>query len=238
MKIFCIYTKSHERLLNDYFKPSLPEDLDLHVITHEASGTGDCRSEGWMQCVHDKMDAVRASLCDRPGEIIIWSDIDILFFRPIAEEIESLMESSGKSILFQREGKTIRVANGGFYAVRATDQTLAFFDRVCEQLKKNPHTGNQAAINAVLETTPESLYGFLPFSYYARTHGWPPPRDLAIFHANATMGGQSLEQKYRQFRELRFIRNYGFPALLLSLASKIPKRFRRLILEYRQRNSA
>ena len=72
---------------------------------------------------------------------------------------------------------------------------------------------------------------YLPWSFYARTHGWPPPRHLSLYHANATPGKNGVDQKMRQFREVEFLRRYGLPALLLTSAKYVPKRLWRLASE-------
>jgi len=237
MKIFCCHTKSHERLLTDYFKPSLPPDLELHAIPREGDGTGDFRSDQWIKCLHNKIDMVVGTIRDHCGEIIIWSDIDILFFRPVAKELEALIQASGKEILFQRERNGIPDINGGFYVLRANEKTLAFFEQVRAGLAANPDVDDQFIINTLLRACPNFAWGYLPFSYYARTHGWPPPRDLAIFHANGIMGKNSIELNISQFKEILWIRKYGRLALLLSCVAKIPKRCKRVWAERLSRHA-
>jgi len=232
MKIFCCYTKSHERLLSEYFKPSLPDCLELHAIPRDGNGNGDFQSEQWTSCLHQKIDLVTESIMAHPGEIIIWSDIDILIFKPLAAELQNLLETSGKEILFQREGKHVTDINGGFYVFRASKATLAFFQQVRAGLAAHPDADDQLIMNSLLRTSTDFAWGYLPFSYYARTHGWPPPRDLTIYHANETVGKDAIGQKISQFREVLWIRKYGLLAQLISSLGKIPKRCRRLAREW------
>ncbi len=67
-------------------------------------------------------------------------------------------------------------------------------------------------------------WGYLPRSFYARTHGWPPPRHLAIYHANYTKGRDGVGQKLAQLREVDWMVRGGWPARILSIARRIPGR--------------
>ena len=67
-------------------------------------------------------------------------------------------------------------------------------------------------------------WSYLPRSFYARTHGWPPPRHLAIYHANYTKGRDGVGQKLAQLREVDWMVRGGWPARILSIARRIPGR--------------
>ena len=128
-----------------------------------------------------------------------------------------------------REGKAGPTVNGGFYVCRANARTEEFFQAVSSFLETRPTVIDQDAINALLPGTESGLrWVHLPLSYYARTHGWPPPRHLFVYHANATTGADNLQQKVRQFAELEWIRHHGWPAVLWSSLAKILKRLHRL----------
>jgi hypothetical protein len=47
----------------------------------------------------------------------------------------------------------------------------------------------------------------LPMDFYARSHGWTPPDDLIIYHANCTVAPGSVQQKICQFEN--FFNHYG-----------------------------
>jgi hypothetical protein len=68
------------------------------------------------------------------------------------------------------------------------------------------------------------FWGCLPRRFYARTHGWPPPRHLEIYHANYTKGQDGVGQKLAQFREIAWMVRCGWFAWLLSMLRRIPGR--------------
>lgn len=72
---------------------------------------------------------------------------------------------------------------------------------------------------------PGLSWGYLPREFYARTHGWPPPRKLALYHANYTKGADGMGQKLTQFSEIDWIRRRGLPAWCWSILRRIPGRF-------------
>ena len=231
MKMYCCYTTSHERLFAEYFLPSLPPGFELEtVVLDRLQSSGEFASAGYLECLQEKIRLVTDSLRQHPGELIVWSDVDIVFFDPAtADDLRQRMESSGSDGLFMREGKTGPTVNGGFYVLRANGRTVAFFEGVSAYLAAHPTQLDQDAINNTLPEDGSSLrWGHLPPGYYARTHGWPPPRQLVCYHANETTGADNLQQKIRQFADLRWIRRYGWPAVWWTMLLKIPKRLRRL----------
>jgi hypothetical protein len=233
MKIFCCYTPAHEVMLERYFRPSLPAELELNAYRLEIDSSGDLFTPEYLVCIRRKIDLIIETVRAHPGEIFIWSDVDIIFLRPVAEQLTAEIETSGCAILFQREGPRTTDINGGFYVLRASAALERFFGAVRHKLAKDPQGNEQAIMNKLLPSVSDFTWGYLPLTYYARTHGWPPRADIAIYHANETPGAGGLRQKIRQFEEFAWIRRHGWPALLWSCATKIPKRLRRWTRELR-----
>ena len=231
MKIVCCYTARHEVLFRDFFLPSLPAGFELDATCFDdLRGPGDFRSGQFMDCLRRKIDLLLGKLAQYRGEIIVCSDVDILFFRPVQQELGDLLARENLDIVFQSEAKGGgQDINGGFYACRASRRTEEFFRRVGERMDQERASHDQDAINGLLrEGTGDLRWGYLPPAFYARTHGWPPPRELAIYHANETVGRDGVSQKISQFQELRWIRRHGAWARAWSCATKIPKRLARL----------
>lgn len=227
VKVFCCYTPAHEVLLREYFEPSLPDDFELVAHAVPTPGAGDFLSPEFLECIRRKIDLVIASLKDHPGEVILWSDVDIIFLRGSAHELLEELVSSGKDILFQTEGKLTKEVNTGFIVCRCGPSTIRFFEAIRDQLLSQPDKNEQWVANHLLQKGIENLeWGYLPMDYYARTHGWPPPKSIRIYHANYTLGKDGIGQKIRQFRELRLIRNYGLPVTILIGLGKIPRKLK------------
>lgn len=217
MKLYCCYTESHSRLFNDYFLPSIPPDLELVAHKLDMQGEDHFLSPRFLECITTKVRLIIDSLKASPGEGLIWSDVDILFFQFSSRQALALLEENGADILFQRSCFHNKDANTGFFICRANPQTIAFFQSVEEQMRREPHRNEESIVNEKLHSCPLK-WTYLPNSFYVRSQGWPPPHDLTLYHAASTLtqGPNGLQKKIRLFTEIQRIKKYGWPALILS----------------------
>ena len=232
MKLYCCYTPAHELLFREHFAPTIPVGVELVAERLEIDGSGDFLSPEFLRCIREKIRRIRMSIARNPGEIIVWSDVDIAFCGdPVAEVAAAFRASPGRDVLFQREARSMPDVNTGFFGVRCGPEPAAFFERVEERLAAEPGKNEQAVVNDLLLGASDPLrWGYLPWTFYARTHGWPPPRDLVLYHANSTKGHDAVGQKAVQFKELSGIRSGGEPARLWSCIRRIPGRLGRIFI--------
>jgi len=241
MRIFCCFTPAHEVLFRTVFLPSVPEGFELRATEIPLAGPGDFLSPEFLVCIRKKIDLVVRSIGENPGKLIVWSDVDIQFFKLVPQDLEVAIEASGKDILFQRESPRMTDVNTGFFVCRCGPTVMEFFSKVHEQLGRHPGDNEQMVVNRLLEgregaiesgeprtQSPEReakiTWGYLPKSFYARTHGWPPPRQLAIYHANYTKGNDGIGQKLSQFQEMEGIHRGGMVAWIWSIVRRLPSR--------------
>lgn len=204
MKLFCTLTPSHELLFHSYFRPTLSPEFDLQVVRADTGGPGDFLAPDWSQAMVEKGRATCESLEQNRGDIIVWSDVDLQFFNLRPADLQELLVQSGCDILFQPEWRDRDEINGGFFVCRCTDAVIALFAAVFQDMQRLAEPRNQPAINARLQKRqPQVAWGYLPFNCYAWTHGWPPPRDLVLHHANGTVGKNSVVRKIAQLEEVR-----------------------------------
>ncbi|MCC5835410.1 MAG: glycosyltransferase [Opitutales bacterium] len=207
MKVFCCYTPAHEVLLNDYFIPSLPNDVSLTAFPlKEIQGNGDFLSKEFIQCINQKIDLIIDSLDQLEDTVIVWSDIDILCFKSFKLELESFIWGKNLDIAFQKEGfgKWDKEVNTGFIAMRSNDRVRNFYKRVREAMNANPDLNEQPVINQLLQEEDLDLnWAMLPNHFATRSLKWPPDPDLTLYHANATEGTGAIQQKIQQFEELQ-----------------------------------
>lgn len=210
VKIYCCHTPAHKILFENIFKPSLPAGFQL--VTHEVrlSGAGDFLSPEFLACIRRKVDLILESLEKNRGELLVWSDVDIEFYGDCVSDLAGLIGSSGHAILFQRETRDLPDINCGFFVCRAGTEVEDFFRAVVSGLEDAPDLNEQAVINRLLAAGHlKGRWGYLPFRYYARTAGWPPGRDLLLYHANETGGKDALKRKMDQFRRYQKYRQSG-----------------------------
>lgn len=222
MKIYCCYTPAHEVLLNKIFRPSLPETFSLTAHRLEIGGSGDYSSPEFIRCILRKVELVTESIRLHAGETIVWSDVDIRFFNVTPGELSACL--GDHDIALQREYCSCdEEGNVGFFVCRASERLARFFDRVGEELRHEPEKLEQYVINKLLrEPAPDAIsWTCLPNHFYARSHGWPPPRPLALYHANCTSGSGGVSRKIQQFRELNTYLRFR---LLMAFAKYLKRR--------------
>lgn len=235
MKIFCCYTPSHNTLYHDDFLPTIPAGFTVQSEIIEMFGKGHYDSPQFVPCVVKKVDLILQSLREHAGGIIIWSDVDIQFYRLTPEIVTA--ELGDRDIAFQAAGVPANEINSGFFICRCNDRAIKFFEEVKHRLQ-NEHAGEieERVINKLLPTLRERELSWCQLSrrFYARSNYWPPPRDLVLYHANSTPGANGVEVKHRRLREVALLQRYRLPVLLYTCIKYAPRRARRFWNERRR----
>lgn len=235
MKIFCCYTPSHNTLYCDDFLPTIPAGFALQSEVIEMFGDGHYDSPQFVPCVVKKVDLILQSLCENAGSVIIWTDVDIQFYR-LTPEI-AIGELGDRDIAFQAAGVPPHEINNGFFICRCNQRVIEFFEEVKRALC-HEYAGEieERVINKLLPTLSqrELSWCHLPRSFYARSNFWPPPRELVLYHANQTPGAHGLKLKHRQLREMALLQRFRLPVLLYTCVKYAPRRIRRLWKEWRR----
>ena len=227
MKLFCCYTPAHGVLYEQIFRPSVSADYHLRSFIIGETGPGNYLSPEFLRCVRRKMELVDESLAENPGEVIAWSDVDIRFVDLPARRLLADFDATASDIAFQRESPRLNDVNTGFFVCRATEAVRDFFRRVRQKLEADASMNEQMSANALLSGSGKPVdlpWSYLPCAYYARTHGWPPPRRMALYHANYTKGADAIGQKLAQFAELETILSGGWPAYTASIIRRLPSK--------------
>ena len=238
MKIFCCHTPSHNRLYYDDFLTTIPVGFTVCSEVIEMFGEGHYNSQQFVPCVIKKVDLILQSLRENADNVIIWSDVDIQFYR-LTPDI-AMAELGDRDIVFQAAGVPANEINSGFFICRCNARVIKFFEEVKHRLQyESAGEIEERVINKLLPTLLERELSWcqLPRYFYARSNYWPPPRDLVLYHANQTPGANGLDLKHRQLREVALMQRYRLPVLLYTCIKYAPRRARRLWNEWRRRIS-
>lgn len=213
MKIYTCHTPSHEILYRGHFLPTLPAELVNVSYPLEPMGASDFGSPGFLQSIGAKMRLVIESIEANRGDAILWSDVDIVFRRSPLAFLHELLETSPEvDIWFQSEARDPSCdVNAGFVLMRCNDSVKALYEAATAMMNASGQSNDQEALNHLLRSDASLNWGYLPGSFFARSHGWPPRRDIFLYHANCTVGDDGVGQKIRQFRELETFWRYGWP---------------------------
>lgn len=205
MRLLTVYSPANAILYDQFFYPSLPDKTVLKSYQLLESGSSEYGSTHWQAGVSAKVEWAWEHLQELPeGEAFALADADIQFFPGFSlPALEDLLEQSGCDVLYQREFRSGLApdVNTGFYVARATPAFCCYFEEIRQRLRRADRKSDQTIVNALLPTYP-IRWGYLPGQYYARTQGFPPPRDIVLHHANGTLSN-SLTNKIRQLRRIR-----------------------------------
>ncbi|WOO39840.1 glycosyltransferase [Rubellicoccus peritrichatus] len=207
--LYCCYTEAHKVMFQDYFVPSLTNNVLVHAYRIDLAGPGDFLSQEFIECIRRKIDLIVASIDRHRGDIIVWSDVDIILFDDFEPDVREIFaEKSDLDIVLQREGKHTSDVNSGFFAARCNDRTRRLFERVKEEMIADPSKNEQPLVNDLIFGDVDVTWEYLPFKYAARSQIWPPIEDISLYHANCTGGADGINQKKIQFSELKEFHPY------------------------------
>jgi len=204
MKVFTFYSESHVQMFEDWFKKTLPDDVELvcKEIPQECS-SGNFEADGWMRSMYRKVDYI-IECCKEEKEIFVHSDCDIQFFRSFKDEILKGMEDKGLDLLAQRDIPGPVCC--GFMAIRPSQKMADLFGAVKTVMREH-NINDQHSLNHLLNSGADVKLGVLDERYYSvwRSlnpeasnnlnsvwHGMEPlnniPKDIVMHHANFIVG--------------------------------------------------
>lgn len=201
IKLYALYTPSHEVLKDEFFLPSLHDDFDIvFEFCDQTCPSAKFMSEGWTETTMRKVDLIIRAICENWGSIFIFSDVDIQFFCPIQEEILRLMRD--KDLVIQRNAPN-GVLCSGFFACRGNEKTLQLWQDVKQTMQKNKLNSDQNSLNRCIKRGSKKnpynvVWDYLPDTFFGGGTltgcEWHPgmflpiPRDIMMHHANWTKG--------------------------------------------------
>src|SRR5579863_9116343 len=81
IKLYAIYTPSHEILKDSYFLPSIQDDFELIIENVEQTcESAKFMSAGWTKTTIKKVDLIIRAIQENWDSLFIFSDVDIQFF--------------------------------------------------------------------------------------------------------------------------------------------------------------
>jgi hypothetical protein len=201
IKLYALWTPSHEILKNDFFLPSIQDDFDIiFEFAEQTCASAKFMEEGWTDTTIRKVDLIIRAIQENWGSIFIFSDVDIQFFAPVQEKILKLME--GKDLIFQKNSPN-GVLCTGFFACRGNEKTLQLWQDVKQVMLKNKINSDQNSLNRCIKrhskTNPYNVvWGYLPKTFFGggtlTGFEWKPgmhlpiPNGIMMHHANWTKG--------------------------------------------------
>ncbi len=211
IKLIYVYSDAHETYKNQWFLPSLKDDLRLEEHYAQMPGGDIYMEEDWAQGVVFKSETIINAIKANRGRTFIYSDVDIQFFKPIKD---ILLEAIGdKDIVCQRDDPRGQLCTG-FFVMRSNDKMLKLWEDVHAAAKKERR--DQLAFNRLIKVYSDIRYGYLPQTFFGGgtffKKIWKPGRPLYIplgaimHHANWAIGQ---DHKSKQLEYVRRVVRCG-----------------------------
>jgi len=216
IRLYCMYTPSHEVLYKEWFLPTLQDDYEIVASRFDQKcAQGSFLTPGWAKTILHKIDVILGAIEENWGGIFVFSDVDIQFFAPTWPTLSRMIEDH--DIVMQRSflaAKDKRV-NTGFFACRANERSRTTWQAakeiVLKKIANEEEIGDQLAFNTILTRNPAKLrVAFLPPTFLKpwgrERETWKPgkalhiPKDVVMHHACRT---KNFEDKILQLQYVR-----------------------------------
>jgi len=204
MKLISVYTQSHLVFKDNWFLPSLADDYDLEMHSCSVKGNGKYREDDWVQSVYFKSKTIVESIEKYWGDIFVYSDCDIQFFKPTEKFL--LEAIVGRDIVCQRDepGPFGQLCTG-FFVIRANKRTHNLWLKVSSCILEERR--DQHAFNRIIRKkrgrflsliSNNCRFDYLPETFFSggtlTGKQWNPgdelfvPENIVMHHANWTEG--------------------------------------------------
>ncbi|MDR3647100.1 MAG: putative nucleotide-diphospho-sugar transferase [Candidatus Babeliales bacterium] len=199
IKMYALYTPSHKILVDKYFLPSIKDNFNLIIDTFKQQcPTGQFNSEGWNTTMLDKVDVIINAIKSNKNKIFIFSDVDIIFIRPVEKELKKLMKTY--EFVIQKSSEKLPNCCTGFFAMIGNEKNLKLWIDIKKFMLKNPKLSEEDVLNFFIKQgrLNNIKWSQLPKEY--NTGGmftgsrWVPgielqlPENILLHHANWTVG--------------------------------------------------
>jgi len=219
IKLYAFYTPSHRKLKDRWFLASLKDDYEIILDEYpQDCPSGVYMRDGWNRLMIRKIDLILRAIRENPGQLFIYSDVDIQFFEETRESLADDM--AGLDFAVHRETAEGGMCTG-FMPCWGGEGLLRLWQDIRAYCLENPSRHEQHGLNELLGKYPrrsrENPYGirwdYLPLKFFGpgpvlnRVRWYPKrefdvPEDILLHHANWTHGVRNKEAQLRYVKTL------------------------------------
>jgi hypothetical protein len=208
--LYSLFTPSHRVLKENYFMPTLPPDVDLHLRFVESEGAGFIQDESWRRAIIWKVELILEAIERHWNDVFAYSDVDAQFFGSFAEWFHRAL--ARHDLVFQPDAPGPALC-AGFFFCRANVATRALWQQVLQQVHATEaREDDQSVARRLVRQMPALRHACLPPIFYGggtmTGRLWNPgdklllPRGLLVHHANFTLGVGNKIHQLDHVREL------------------------------------
>jgi hypothetical protein len=159
MKIYSLFTKQHKVFKDEWFLPSLKDDFEVIIKEYSIEEEGEIGNLAFKNAMFLKVSTIIDAISDNINDVIIYSDIDIQFFKPIQNPIHRLIDNF--DLLIQRDSP-FGVFCAGFMVIRCNKKTLSLFKSIRKRMEEKDTHDDQQILNEILH------YDIIESNYFKR----------------------------------------------------------------------
>ena len=167
-KLYCMYTPEFHSLYEDFFLPSIKDNFEIVAREYpQECPSGKFRSAGWDKTMLRKLEMLRDAIEEhRDNRIFFYSDIDIIFLKPI---LETVLNYLGENDFVAQHSWPRNALCAGFFAIRGNEKTLKLITIALNLLEKKICPDDQVALNTALSSFKkgEITWKLLPSEQFA-----------------------------------------------------------------------
>lgn len=190
MRLYTIYSPSHEKLYQDYFLKTIHAEFDLQTYTTiQHCESGSFYANGWNRMCYDKVIVFKQACLVNYGGMFVFSDVDVQFFGPIKNDL--ITELGDYDIACQDDCGGSYCS--GFFICKCNDSTIAMFDEIL----RGYHKEDQHMLNLVIRSMGIKAKFLDKNKYFTVGHetmspwigqDFNIPDRILVHHANWTVG--------------------------------------------------
>lgn len=147
MKLYSLYTNHHKVFKDDWFIPSLKEEFDLNIKEYQHDTKGEIGNKAFKKAMLLKVSTIIDAVQENVKDTIIYSDIDIQFFKSFKKLVRKEIENY--DILIQRDSP-FGVFCAGFMVIKCNENTLYLFKKIKEIMVERDTHDDQQILNELL----------------------------------------------------------------------------------------
>ncbi len=207
MKLYTIFSESHQILFDEFFSKTIPQEFELHTEAFEqVCESGEWYSKGWSAACKHKAEFFVKICEENLGESFIFSDVDIQFFGDCKDRLITELGNSDIACPHGDDGYC-----SGFFICRANERTLNMFRHMLNTFDKRH--GDQYMLNKCIHMCKSKALSPLFYTIGQLSKKiWKPgdpvpiPDKILMHHANWTIG---LDNKIALLKEVRQLVDSG-----------------------------
>lgn len=203
MRIYTIFTNTHEVLFHNYFLPTLYQQEYIELVSkkiNQICNSGEYGQHGWFETMRQKAIYCLQACKENFGSKFIYADCDVQFLAPFSTEMEQELEDydiACQDDVFPFGNR--RTYCAGLWICKSSNKTINLFETIIRLMDSrgpiSPNWDDQGALNEVIDIVNHKS---LSQRFYTIAQSKPKlwdndysisiPKNILVHHANWTHG--------------------------------------------------